>query len=315
MSGTLSRPMSALELCNAVRLALPCDASQLDRILCVDESRGLVEVQAGTPWKTIASRLRPGDAQAAAVPARTQPTVGESIARNAAGPDGRPAVTHVESLALVTPDGQLRRINRLADSELFALAIGGQGLFGVPYSITLRLETLARAISEAAPVETLQAPRSGLPARPLTLLVPPDRLAQFLDDANSRCDEWRTAVKAAEIRPILTEGETFLRWAPRDYAAVTLWFAAPGALGGAVRDTQLRRVLLDAAIGCGGSFPVACTPEATREQTVACYPQLPGFLAHKRRLDPAERLVNPWYRHYSRLLGRESCEVRFGAAA
>ena len=313
MSGTLARPMSALELCNTVRLSQPYDASQLDRILRLDESRGLVEVQAGTPWKSIASQLRPGDPQAAAV--RTLPTVGESIAKNAAGPDGRPAVTHVESLALVTPDGQLRRINRLADSELFALAIGGQGLFGVPYSITLRLETLARAIGEAAPVATLNAPSRGLPARPLTLLVPPDRVAQFLDDANSRCDEWRTAVEAAEIRPILTEDETFLRWAPRDYAAVTLWFAAPGALGSAVRATQLRRALLDAAIGRGGSFPVACTPEATREQTDACYPQLRGFLAHKRRLDPAERLVNPWYRHYSGLLGRESCEVRWGAAA
>ena len=192
MSGTLARPMSALELCNAVRLSQPYDASQLDRILRLDESRGLVEVQAGTPWKSIASHLRPGDPQAAAV--RTLPTVGESIAKNAAGPDGRPAVTHVESLALVTADGQLRRINRLADSELFALAIGGQGLFGVPYSITLRLETLARAIGEAAPVATLKAPSRGLPARPLTLLVPPDRVAQFLDDANSRCDEWRTAV-------------------------------------------------------------------------------------------------------------------------
>ena len=314
MSGTLARPMSALELCNAVRLSQPYDASHLDRILRLDESRGLVEVQAGTPWKSIASHLRPGDPQAAAV-RTTLPTVGESIARNAAGPDGRPAVTHVESLALVTPDGQLRRINRLADSELFALAIGGQGLFGAPYSITLRLETLARAIGEAAPVETLNAQGRGLPARPLTLLVPPDRVAQFLDDANSRCDEWRTAVEAAEIRPILTENETFLRWAPRDYAAITLWLAAPGALGGAVRAAQLRGALLDAAIGRGGSFPVACTPEATREQTDACYPQLRGFLAHKRRLDPAERLVNPWYRHYSGLLGRESCEVRWGAAA
>jgi FAD/FMN-containing dehydrogenase len=312
MSGTLARPMSALELCNAVRLSQPCDAP-LDRILRLDEDRGLVEVQAGTPWKSIASRLRPGDPKAAAV--RTSPTVGESIAKNAAGPDGRPAVTHVESLALVTPDGQLRRINRLADRELFALAVGGQGLFGVPYSITLRLETLARAINEAAEVEMLDTPRSGLPAQALTLLVPPQHVALFLGDANSRCEEWRTAVEAAEIRPIRTEDETFLRWAPRDYAAVTLWFAAPGALGGAVRATQLRRALLDAAIGRGGSFPIACTPEATREQAETCYPQLPGFLAHKRRLDPAERLVNPWYRHYSGLLGRQSCAVRWGAAA
>jgi hypothetical protein len=314
MNTTQTLPMSALELCNAVRSGFPIEASRLDRILRVDEDRGLVEVQAGTPWRTIASQLRPGDPQAAAV--RTLPTVGESVAKNAAGPDGRPAVAHVESLALVTPDGQLRRVNRFADSELFALAVGGQGLFGTPYSITLRLESLGRAIAEAVPVETLQAPRCDLAAgRPLTLLVPPERVAQVLEGAGSRCDEWRLALVAAEVRPVRTEDETFLRWAPREYAALTLWLGEPGALGGAVRATQLRRALLDIAIEHGGSFPVACTPEATRDHAEACYPQLREFLARKRRMDPAERVINPWYRHFSSLFGRQPCKVRWGAAA
>jgi hypothetical protein len=34
-------------------------------------------------------------------------------------------------------------------------------------------------------------------------------------------------------------------------------------------------------------------------------------LAEKRRIDPAAKLVNPWYRHYSSLLVRESCDVRW----
>ena len=38
------------------------------------------------------------------------PTVGESVSCNAAGPDGRPAITHVESITLVTPGGELRRV-------------------------------------------------------------------------------------------------------------------------------------------------------------------------------------------------------------
>src|SRR5688572_32773023 len=97
-------PLSALELRDAVRNSKRYDPYRLSRILGVDERAGLIEVQAHTPWRSIADRLRPGDSQAAGT-RTTMTTVGESIATNAAGPDGRPAVVHVESLTLVTPEG------------------------------------------------------------------------------------------------------------------------------------------------------------------------------------------------------------------
>ena len=105
--------------------------------------------------------------------------------------------------------------------------------------------------------------------------------------------------------------DSFLRWARREYAALTLHLAAAPALGVAVRATQLRRELLDAAIARGGSFPVWCAFDATRAQVEACYPQLRSFLAEKRRVDPAEKLTNAWYRHYRSLFARGTCEVRF----
>ena len=74
MIQTRSIPLSALELSAAMREALPYDEKRLDRVLRVDEQHGLVEVQAGTPWKTIAASLRPGDPHAAAV-RTTMPTV------------------------------------------------------------------------------------------------------------------------------------------------------------------------------------------------------------------------------------------------
>src|SRR5687768_16370060 len=151
MPRTSCIPLSALELSAAMREARPYDPRRLDRILRIDERHGMVEVQAGTPWSEIAAQLRPDDARAAHVQT-TLPTVGESLAHNAAGPDGRPAVTHVESIALVTPEGELRRVSRAANTELFALAVGGQGLFGAPYSVTLRIESLARAVSDGAAV-------------------------------------------------------------------------------------------------------------------------------------------------------------------
>ncbi len=310
MLDTRSIPLSALELSAAMRAALPYDATRLDRVLRVDERHGRVEVQAGTSWKAIAASLRPGDARAAAVQT-TMPTVGESLGSNAAGPDGRPAVNHVESVALVTPGGELRHVSRTANRELFALIAGGHGLFGALYSVTLDIGSLSRAVTEAADAVVLAPLQERGASRPMQLLVPPEKLDEFLVEARARCAEWRLPLRGAEVRHTHEEKDSFLRWARRDYAAVTLHLDAPPVLGVAVRATQLRRDLLDAAIALGGSFPLWCTSEATRAQAEACYPQLRTFLAEKRRVDPAEKLVNSWYRHYRSLLGREGCEVRW----
>jgi hypothetical protein len=299
MNRTSSIPLSALELSAAVRAAQPYDASRLDRVLRVDERFGLVEVQAATPWKAIAAALRPDDARAAGTQT-TMATVGDSLALNAAGPDGRPAVVHVESIAVVTPSGELRRASRTAHPELFSLIAGGHGLFGALYSVTLDIGSLSRAVNDAAAPEVLS---SGAPVEghPLKLLLPPEKLAAFLAEAHARCEAWRMAIAGVEVRNTLPESDSFLRWARRDYASVTLHFAAPPVLGAAVRQTQLRRDLIDAAIAQDGSFAVACTPEATRAQLDACYPQLPEFLAEKRRMDPGEKIANGWYRQLRRL--------------
>jgi FAD/FMN-containing dehydrogenase len=302
-----SVPLSAHELCESIRQSLPYDAARLDRVLRVDMTRALVEVQPNTPWKSLASQLRPSDAQAREL-RTTCASVGESIAWNAAGPDGRPSVMHVESLTMVTPDGQLRRIDRITNPTLFALVVGGHGLFGALYSVTLRLESLARAVSEA---QAMPASEANQPRRELQLLVPPEQVEGLLADANERCTHWRIALKSLAVRRIHQEDETFLRWAPREYAEVGIGLVEQATLGSTVRMTQLRRELIDVAIARGGAFPIACTPEATRAQTETCYPQLASFLAEQRRIDPRERWANAWSRHQRSLLGRETCEVRW----
>lgn len=303
-----SLPLSAQELCELVRKSLPFDPSRLNRVLGVDTSRAVVEAQAGTSWKRLAAHLRPGDAQARELRA----TIGQSLAWNAAGPDGRPTVSHVESFTMVTPDGQLRRVNRMSNPPLFALVAGGHGLFGALYSVTLRLESLARAVSEAQPLQTLVQGRSPVRGRTLHLLVPPDQLDALLEESRERCAQWRVALTSIQVRRIRPEDETFLRWAAREYAEVRLGIAEGATLGSRVRTIQLRRELIDLAISRGGGFPIACTPEATRAQTDACYPQLPSFLAEQRRIDPQERWANAWSRHQRSLLAREACAVRWG---
>ena len=303
-------PISAVELCHAMRHSLPFDPAHLSRILSVDEQRGLLEVQGSTPWAAIAAELRPGDAPAAEVHT-WMPTVGESVAGNTAGPDGHPAVAHVHALTLVTPEGELRRLSRTADCELFSLAVGGHGVFGPFYSVTLRIESLIRALERSAQPERIELRPGGRTSRPLELLLPPERLEGFIADSDGRCNDWRFPLRSVELRRTAAESDSFLRWACREFVELKLNFSVCKALGESVRATQLRRELIDAAIAAGGRFPIASTREATREQTDACYPQLRAFLAHKRRFDPNERLTNEWYRHQRRLVAGECCEVRW----
>jgi hypothetical protein len=310
MSAASLVPLSAIELRDAVRNSRSYDPLRLSRVLGVDERTGLVEVQANTPWLAIADRLRPGDEQAAAT-RTTMTTVGESIAANSAGPDGRPAVVHVESLTIVTLEGELRRVSRHAHRELFALTMGGQGLFGALYSVTLRVDQMSRSVAQQTAPETIGVAGSAR-GQVLRLLVPPERLAKCMEQLNARCEEWRIAPDGLEMRRILEEDETYLRWAPREYAEIGVNLGSSASIGGAVRLVQLARDLIDVAIEHGGSFPIATTSQATRAQAEACYPRLRAFIAEKRQMDPAERLTNPWYNRYRGLLFGEKVDVRWG---
>src|SRR5689334_4609592 len=117
MIATLALPLSALDLRDAVRQARRIDPVRLDRVLRLDSSRGLVEVQASATWSSLAAYLKPSAPELAAA-LKDLGTVGEAIAANAAGPDGCPVVIHVESLALVTADGELRRVSRDQHAEI-----------------------------------------------------------------------------------------------------------------------------------------------------------------------------------------------------
>jgi len=313
------RVRSADELRSAMRQPEPgvigVDRTALDRVLRFDTARQLVEVQVGTPWRALCSYLaeHASDLQSFAECGDMPPSIGECVAANAAGPDGRPMVAHVESLALVTPDGSLRRASRFANKELFVLAIGGHDLFGAPYSITLRVDSLLRSARDSQPAAILEIPENeyGGEHCSLGLLVPPHRLEGVLAQVRERCADRRIPICGMRVRRVLPEDETMLRWARCECAEVTLLLALPPAIGGTVRAVQLRRELIDLALAAGGGFPIASTFHASREQTEACYPALKSLLAEKRRRDPDERLDNSWYRHYRGLLARDLCPVRW----
>lgn len=314
-------PNPAIHSADALRKAVQArpgriflNARGLDRVLRYDADRALVEVQAGTRWSALAASLEADHPELGVYRDNDllPDTVGEWAAVNGPGLDGVPAVHCIEALTMVTPDGELKRVCRASHGELFACAVGGHGIFGVTYSVTVRLGPLlaaARAPGARPGAPSPAAPRDG--CRPLTLVVPPDRADELIAEARTLCADWRVDLSVRRMIKTLPEQETRLRWAKAEYVMLSLELSSAKTLGGEVRLGQVKSALIDAAIRHGGAYAVAGTPEASRSQADACYPGLPAFLAEKRRYDPAERLQNAWYRHHRRLLACAECEVRW----
>lgn len=302
------RVYSAAALCKATAAGVGAcgrlDDTGLDRTLCHDAKRGLLEVQAGTPWRSLG---------AFAGEAFLPGTVGASVTTNAAGPDGRPMVVHLRALTLATADGELRRASREVSPELFRLAVGGFGAFGPFYSITLDLASLSRAAANAAAPVRLELPQAGSPGAAFVaeVLVPPLSSERFIEQACASLEERRCRLTRLEVRRVLPEQETFLRWARRDFAAVHIEFRHNATLGASVSAAQARLRLYDLSLAAGGMPAPAQLPLASRAQAAASYPMLGAFLAEKRRLDPAERVLGAWYRDVRDLWRRERCDVRW----
>jgi FAD/FMN-containing dehydrogenase len=285
------RVYSADDLCRAMRaprLVLP-DASGLDRVLRHDAAHGLLEVQSGAPWSALAAHG--GGAFGTG-------TVGAGVAANAAGPDGQPLVAHVRSITVASADGELRRASRERAPDLFRLAVGGFGIFGPFYSVTLDIVSIARAAASAAVPVCLGLPCSEAEGVrfAVELLLPPHASEAFVRQARAELESRRARLSRFEARRTMPEDTTFLRWARRDFAALHIEYRMRDTVGGHLSGTQLRARLIELAIAAGGSFSPAHLPDATRAQAAHCYPMLGEFLAEKRRYDPAERVAGTWYR-------------------
>ena len=279
---------SADELRRALRAArehaVTLDLSGLNRTLRIDGERRRIELQAATPWSAVGSYGLAG-------------TVGDAVSANSPGPDGVPMVSHVEAITLVTPDGEVRRADRRANPDLFALAVGGDALIGVLYSVTLRLESLARSVEDAQQPVVLDLAERGQGApRTAEFLVPPDRLDAVLESFKDFAAERRIGLERISVRRLQPERETLLRWATREWAQVTLRYSMRRTLSACVHATEIEGRLLDTVLAAGGSFRIVAWPHAGVAQLQHCYPKLAEFIARKKRLDPAERLQNAWYR-------------------
>jgi hypothetical protein len=182
--------------------------------------------------------------------------------------------------------------------------------------LTLDLESLAQATAAPAStvhVETVPGSEDA-PCHRTELLLPPEVFRSALGEVRSALEERRCRIVALEARRVLPESETYLRWARRDYIALRIGFQTRATLGACVAAAQLRARLMGLAADAGGSFTADALPFASRSQAEACFPMLGGFLEEKRRLDPAGRMLTPWYRAVRRTWRGDSCKVRWAAA-
>ena len=144
--------------------ALHLDTRGMNRVLGFDPRAGLLKVEAGIEWPELVAWTHEFQRDAAAPWAIAQKqtgadrlTIGGTLAANAHGRGlaMKPIVDDVESFALIDASGGFRNCSRSENEELFRLVIGGYGLFGVIYSVRLRLRP-RRKLRRVVEVRTVE---------------------------------------------------------------------------------------------------------------------------------------------------------------
>ena len=396
--------------------AILLDMRKMNRVLGFDTGRGLIEVEAGMQWPQLLNELtvaQRGDdtpwAFAQKPTGADRMTIGGSLSANIHGRGlaMAPFVNDIEAFRLLNARGELLRCSRSDNPELFALAVGGYGLFGVVTSVTLRLVPrrklqrlvevrgaagIARAFAERIedgflygefelsvdeksadfldrgifscwrPVaddmpmfgiqrELLEADwrellflahdnkaeafrryaRHCLSAHERVVWSDEQQMAVYPEHYHRELDRRmgargtdmltetyceRSAVEAfladlrayaraaglgivrAAVRLTEQDQETFLPWARRPYACVSLDLHVERGTRGLIRAGDAFRRLIDLGLRYGGSYYLTFHRHAIKRQILGGYPQFPQFLRYKKKYDPGELFQSDWYRHY-----------------
>jgi FAD/FMN-containing dehydrogenase len=123
------------------------DMREMNHVVDLDNKKGLLQVESGIEWPALIQRYLAAQKNNAAWGIRQKQggadhmTLAGALSANAHGHclGSPPMIGDVEWIDIVTADGKLQRCSRKENSELFALAVGGYGLFGVITNVGLRL--------------------------------------------------------------------------------------------------------------------------------------------------------------------------------
>ncbi|HZX15031.1 MAG TPA: FAD-binding oxidoreductase [Thermodesulfobacteriota bacterium] len=125
------------------------DMTAMSRVLNFNPDEGTIEVEAGIQWPQVIGYLlkaQEGHPKRWGIAQKQTAdwlSMGGSLGSNVHGQglQMRPFIQDVESFVLIDSHGKEHRCSRHENTQLFRLAIGGYGLFGIIYSVTLRLVT------------------------------------------------------------------------------------------------------------------------------------------------------------------------------
>jgi hypothetical protein len=124
------------------------DMSGLDRVLDFDTRTGLIEIEAGIQWpKMMREYLAAQEGLKQQWGIRQKQTgadrlsIGGALAANIHGRvlTNKPIIEDIVSFRIIDAEGRPLNCSREQNSDLFRLAIGGYGLFGVIVSVTMQL--------------------------------------------------------------------------------------------------------------------------------------------------------------------------------
>lgn len=122
--------------------------SSFNRVIGLDAVNGIVEVESGIQWPALVDwLLKNQDGAKTTWGIRQKQTGADRLSMGGAlsanihgrGLKMRPIIDDVESFTLVDASGEVKTCSRTQNRELFRLAIGGYGLFGVIGTVKLRL--------------------------------------------------------------------------------------------------------------------------------------------------------------------------------
>ena len=130
------------------RGSIHVDTRDLAQVIRFDRARGHLEVEAGIQWPALVRHYLDTQQNEAKPWGFVQKqtgadrfTIGGSLGANAHGRvlTRKPMIADVESFRIMDATGEVRTCSRGENPELFRLAIGGYGLFGIMTAATLRL--------------------------------------------------------------------------------------------------------------------------------------------------------------------------------
>ena len=124
------------------------DMRAMNRVLAFDDERGVITVEGGIEWPDLIgylNQVQEGRARQWGIVQKQTGADRLSIAgalscnAHGRGLNLKPLVSQIEAFDLIGADSVVRRCSRTSHPELFRLAIGGYGLFGIISRVELRL--------------------------------------------------------------------------------------------------------------------------------------------------------------------------------